>query len=128
MLQKHVLIVDDDSDVRAVIADILEDSGCQVTSVTGGQPMRAALESGAPFAAVVLDTLMPGEKSASLALYAKELGLPVVMISGSPDAIKFAYEHGLQLLAKPFDSRTLSAALEQALASGAHGQRPIDPK
>jgi hypothetical protein len=45
---------------------------------------------------------MPGEASSTLALLAKTLRLPVVMISGSPDGMKFAADHGLQLLRKPF--------------------------
>jgi hypothetical protein len=45
---------------------------------------------------------MPGEASASLALPLKERGIPVVMISGSPEAVKFAEDNGLQISAKTF--------------------------
>ena len=50
--------------------------------------------------AVVLDCGMSGEPSAQLALHAKSLSLPVVMISGHIEAMQFADENGLQLLAK----------------------------
>ena len=40
--------------------------------------------------AVVLDCKMPGEPSAKLALHAKSLRLPVVMIAGSGAAMQFA--------------------------------------
>jgi DNA-binding response OmpR family regulator len=73
--------------------------------------------------AIVLDAVMPGEKGASLARHAKDSGLPVVMISGSPEIISFAAEHGLQLLRKPFRAEELYAALDEALSSGEFGQR-----
>jgi hypothetical protein len=49
--------------------------------------------------AVVLDCGMFGEPSAQLALHAKSLSLPVVMISEHIKAMQFADENGPQLLA-----------------------------
>ena len=74
--------------------------------------------------AVILDALMPGEGSEPLALHACGLGIPVVMVSGSPDKIAFAEKNGLQLLRKPFRSEQLIDALKLAFASGVAGQRP----
>jgi len=73
--------------------------------------------------AIVLDAVTPGENGASLARHAKDLGLPVVMISGSNDEISFAAEQGLQLLRKPFQAEELYRALDTALSSGEFGQR-----
>jgi DNA-binding response OmpR family regulator len=77
--------------------------------------------------AIVLDAVTPGEKGASRARHAKDLGLPVVMISG-PEIISFAAEHGLQLLRKPFRAEELYAALDEALSSGEFGQRGGAPE
>ncbi|MFL5257876.1 MAG: response regulator, partial [Rhodopila sp.] len=77
---------------------------------------------GSPVDAVILDCIMPGELGPELALHAKSLRLPVVMISGSPDAMEFADENGFQFLAKPFHFDDLIAALEKALSSGPFGQ------
>jgi hypothetical protein len=66
---------------------------------------------------------MPGEGSISLALHLKGAGIPVVMISGSHEAMEYAEKNGLQLLRKPFDSRELYNAVDTALASGDFGQR-----
>jgi hypothetical protein len=66
---------------------------------------------------------MPGEASASLVLHLKERGIPLVMISGSPEAVKYAEDNGLQLLPKPFGSHELYSAVNMALASGEFGQR-----
>jgi DNA-binding NarL/FixJ family response regulator len=69
--------------------------------------------------AVVLDCGMPGEPSAQLALHAKSLSLPVVMISGHIKAMQFADENGLQLLRMA----GLLNAIDEAMRSGEFGQR-----
>lgn len=118
----QVLVVDDDRDVADVIAQMLEERGYRCTIAAGGTSMRGALTDD-EFDVVVLDALMPGEPSAALALHAKQLQLPVVMISGSDEMMIFAQEHDLQLLHKPFKMTDLYAALDTALASGECGQR-----
>jgi len=121
---KHILVVDDNGDVRDVIVDILQEQNYRVSSATSGSVMRDFLETGDTVDCVILDALMPGEASASLALHLKERGIPVVMISGSPAAVKDAMDNGLQLLRKPFRSQELYSAVNTALASGEFGQRP----
>jgi two-component system OmpR family response regulator len=120
---KHILVVDDDGDVRDVIVAILEDYNFRVSDVANGSLMRDFLQTADPVDCVVLDALMPGEANISLALHRKEVGLPVVMISGSHDAMKRAEEYNLQLLRKPFHARELYDAVNTALASGQFGQR-----
>jgi FixJ family two-component response regulator len=73
--------------------------------------------------AVVLDCRIPGEPSAQLALHAKSMRLPVVMISGHVGTMQFAAENGLQLLRKPFHMADLLNAVREAIASGEFGQR-----
>ena len=119
---KHILVVDDNADVRDVIVDALQEHNFSVTAVSSGSMMRDFLETDT-VDCVILDALMPGEVSASLALHLKKHGIPVVMISGSPDAIKYAMDNGLQLLRKPFRSQKLYSAVNMALASGEFGQR-----
>jgi two-component system OmpR family response regulator len=120
---QHILVIDDDGDVRDVLLEILQDREYRVSLAVGGRSMREFLRGDDPVDVVVLDAAMPGEASASLALYAKGLGLPVVMISGSPKMMQFAIEHDLQLLEKPFRGEELIAAIVEALASGEAGQR-----
>lgn len=123
-MARHVLVVDDDGDVRDVMMGMLQDNGFVATAATGGVAMRNILAAAAaPIDAIVLDAVMPGEESDTLALYAKTLRIPVVMISGSGESIKFAEENGLQLLRKPFRIPQLIEAVEAAIASGQFGQR-----
>src|SRR5215468_4432971 len=99
----HILVVDDDADVLAVIVEMLRVSGFIVTAADSGIAMREILADKALLTvdAVVLDWTMTGERSAQLALHARSLRLPVVMISGGIESMTFAEEHGLQLLRKP---------------------------
>ena len=123
---KHILVVDDNADVRDVIVDILQENHFRVTAASSGSVMRDFMETDGTVDCVILDALMPGEASASLALYLKERGIPVVMISGSPDAMKYAMDNGIQLLRKPFHLQELYSAVNTALASGEFGQRSQD--
>ena len=83
--------------------------------------MRDFLQTADPVDCVVLDALMPGEASISLVLHLKKVGLPVVVISGSPDAMEHAAENNLQLLRQPFHAQELCDAVNTALSSGEFG-------
>jgi len=115
---KHILVVDDDGDVRDVIVEILQSDNYRVSSASSGASMRDFLETANVVDCVVLDATMPGEGSISLALHLKGAGIPVVMISGSPEAMEYADKNRLQLLRKPFDAQELYDAVNTALASG----------
>ena len=66
---KHILVVDDNGDVRDVIVDTLQEHNYRVSAATDGSVMRDFLETGDTVDCVILDALMPGEASASLALH-----------------------------------------------------------
>src|SRR5436190_1614118 len=55
----EVLVVDDDPDIRMLVAFALEDSGYDVRQASDGASALAALEEHAPDA-MVLDVMMPG--------------------------------------------------------------------
>jgi|SRR6478735_857449 two-component system, OmpR family, response regulator len=120
---KHILVVDDDGDVLAILRDILEDRNYRVSSAVDGITMRQFLEGDDPVDAIVLDAAMPGEARATLAIHAKDLGLPLVVTSGNPDDMQFALDNGIQLLEKPFKAQDLVDAIIKALGSGEPGQR-----
>jgi DNA-binding NtrC family response regulator len=123
-MTQHILVVDDDQDVLPVLVEMLRDAGFTATPADSGVAMREVLAGESPAVdAVVLDCKMPGEPSAQLALHAKSLRLPVVMISGNGEAMQFAEGNGLQLLEKPFRMAELLTAIDEAIASGKFGQR-----
>jgi|SRR5208282_3363409 len=120
---KHILVVEDYDPVRELTAAMLEERGYRVSTAREGASMRHFLRTHDRVDAVVLDVVTPGEGGASLARHARELGIPVVMISGSHDAIRLAADHGLQLLRKPFRMEELYAEVDKALSSSEFGQR-----
>jgi CheY-like chemotaxis protein len=58
-VEKHVLIVDDDDDVRAMLAETLEYEGYHVLGARNGRDALAQLRSGTAVCAVLLDLVMP---------------------------------------------------------------------
>lgn len=112
---EHILVVDDNRDVRDVIVEILREYGYRVSWAIDGASMREFLQGSDPVDAIILDALMPGETGTSLAVHAKELGLPLVMISGSLEALDLAAQNNLQVLKKPFRAQELIDALVRAM-------------
>jgi CheY-like chemotaxis protein len=107
--------------------DLLQAHGYRVSVATGGDAMRAVLETADPVDVVVLDATMPGESSVALARHARDRGIRIVMISGNPDQMEAYQERADQLPWKSFTGAQLQRALEHALASEMAGQRPEDP-
>ena len=62
---EHVLIVDDDAEIRRLLGEYLERNGMRVTAVADGQGMRAALRRHR-FDLLVLDLMLPGEDGLTL--------------------------------------------------------------
>ena len=123
-MARHILVVDDDRDVRDAIVETLIDHGFAATAANGSVAMREIFAvGGPPINAIVLDAWMSGEANAALARLAEFFRLPVVMISSCHEFMRFAADHGLQLLHKPFHAAELIQAVESALASGQPGQR-----
>src|SRR5712672_2627835 len=122
---KHILVVDDNNDVRDVVVAILQEHHYRVSAASGGSEMHDFLETGETVDCVILDVLMPGEASASLVLHLKERKIPFLLISGSFDAMKYAEDNGLQFLRKPFRSQELYSSVNTALTSGEFRQAII---
>ena len=59
-LPDHILLVDDDREIRTLVADYLERQGLRCSAVADGKQMRATLANGR-YDLVVLDLMLPGE-------------------------------------------------------------------
>ena len=62
---EHILIVDDDAEIRSLLRQYLERNGMRATTVADGREMRAALARG-EIDLVVLDLMLPGEDGLTL--------------------------------------------------------------
>ncbi len=114
----HILLVDDDHDVRAALADGLEAQGHRVTQASDGTAALFAMKTETP-EVVVADFAMPGMNGAELARLIAERWpeLPVIFASGYADtgAIEVATGGKAMMLRKPFDIDDLLHAIDTTL-------------
>ena len=116
--QPHILVVDDDRDIRLLVGDYLKKNGYRASVAADGRQMREALAvSGIDL--VVLDLMLPGEDGLSLCrdLRARS-DLPVLMLSarGEPIDRILGLEMGADdYLAKPFEPRELLVRVRNIL-------------
>jgi CheY-like chemotaxis protein len=122
--RSFVLVVDDDPEVGALVADILEGAGFCVGVAQDEAEARAALlaaDSPSP-AVVVLDLGLPEdggiELLAQLRANERTRELPVVVLTGRPDLEHDIQARGLPIsafLAKPVSARHLAEVVEASM-------------
>lgn len=114
----RVLVVDDDKDLRDLIADFLSQNGFEVHTAAQGKDMDRVLARG-DIGLVVLDYMMPGEDGLSICKRLQDQGgPPVIMLSARGEEIDRIV--GLELgaddyMAKPFHPRELLARIRAVL-------------
>jgi PAS domain S-box-containing protein len=115
-----VLVVDDDPDVRAFLAESLEGLGCTVVPAASGAEGLEALRRSPPDLALV-DYAMPGMNGADVAREARRLhpGLPIVFVTGYAESeqLEAALGCDVPVLRKPFTLAQLASAVEENLAT-----------
>jgi two-component system, OmpR family, response regulator len=114
----HILVVDDDAEIRNLVAEYLTLHGYRVSVARDGTQMRSALEADCPDL-VVLDLMLPGEDGLSLCrdLRARS-SLPVIMLTARREEIDriIGIEMGADdYLGKPFNPRELLARIKSVL-------------
>lgn len=118
LLSPHILVVDDDPAIRALLLEYLAAHELRVTAVASGREMTALLDQEA-VDLVVLDLKLPGEDGLLLARALRERGnLPIVLLTGRAEEADRVM--GLELgaddyVTKPFSPRELLARLRAVL-------------
>ena len=122
--EAHILVVEDDGEMRALIARFLRQNGYRVTAVRDGREMWETL-AGASVDLVLLDIMLPGQSGLDLcrALRAKS-GVPVIMVTARGEETDRVL--GLELgaddyIPKPFGRAELLARV-RALLRRARGE------
>lgn len=128
----HILVVDDELDIRELVADILEDCGYAVTTVHDASAASSAVRLG-QFDAILLDIWLPGKDGITLLKewgQQKEFDTPVVMMSAhgsvqtAVEAVRFgAYDY----LEKPVSAGRLEITLRNAVMSGSMKSDKVEP-
>ncbi len=116
--QPHVLVVDDDAEIAALVSRYLSRHGCRVSTVANGAQLRASL-AGQPIDLILLDLGLPDEDGLLLLRHLQgHWRGPVIVISGRGESVERVV--GLELgaddyVTKPFDLRELLARIRSVL-------------
>ncbi|BBP00641.1 response regulator [Sulfuriferula nivalis] len=117
----QILIVDDDREIRTLLAEYLEVNGLRALTAQNGNEMRHVLEQ-VRIDLIVLDLTLPGEDGLTLCrnlrVHPLYSGIPVIMLTarGEPLDRIIGLEMGADdYLSKPFEPRELFARIRSVL-------------
>jgi CheY-like chemotaxis protein len=109
-----IMIVDDDDEVRVVVAEFLQDFGYQVVQAGGGAEALQILADTAALRMIITDVRMPDMSGLELAELAtqRRSDLKIILISG----YFVSQQVGRRFLRKPFRMAELAAMVRDELA------------
>lgn len=117
----HILVVDDDSRIRDLLARYLHDHGFRVTTAIDAETARASMR-GLSYDLLILDVMMPKESGIDFAKALRENNqVPILMLTAraEPEQRIEGLETGVDdYLAKPFDPRELLLRVGNILRRG----------
>ena len=123
----HILVIDDDREIRDLLARFLQLHRFRVTAVRDGREARRVWALG-HYQLVVLDLMLPGESGLDVARWLRAQGsVPIVMLTAMGEETDRIV--GLELgaddyLAKPFNPRELLARIRAVLRRAGEGGEP----
>ena len=123
----HLLVVDDDERLRALLQRYLTSNGYRVTAAPGAAEARALMKS-MEFDLLILDVMMPGESGLELTKSVRtESSVPILMLTarGDPaDRIAGLEQGADDYLPKPFEPRELLLRVNSLLRRAAPPETP----
>ena len=115
-----ILLVEDDGEVAALVADMLRSIGYEVLHVASAAAALGALANGRRVDLVFSDIMMPGgTNGVELAgeVRRRRADLPILLTSGFSEAVrKDADALGIPVLSKPYGLQELQVAVQAQLA------------
>lgn len=123
----HIVVVDDEADLRATLEEFLSLRGYAVTTAEGGAALRQAIARRRPDL-VLLDLNMPGEDGLTLARWLRqETDAAIIMLTSAAEVVDRVI--GLEVgaddyIGKPFDLRELLARIKSVLRRTAPAAAP----
>ena len=115
-----VLVVDDEADIRDLVAGVLEDEGYSVRTASDSDSALSAIEDRRP-SLVLLDVWLQGSRLDGLQILEqvkrRDPTLPVIMISGHGNldtAVAAIREGAVDFIEKPFEAGKLLHLVERA--------------
>ncbi|HTI79057.1 MAG TPA: PAS-domain containing protein [Acetobacteraceae bacterium] len=125
---RTILVVDDEPECRATIADILTTYGFTVTVAAGGEEALSLLDRDMRFDLLLADYTMPGMTGVELAHVVRARGerMPIVFLTGGGSAGEWVSGERW-VLTKPFLTRSLLDMVRAALDHAHRGNGARDP-
>jgi two-component system NtrC family sensor kinase len=115
----HILVVEDDAAVAAVLSELLQQRGFEVTIATSALEALERLESGAPTDLMLTDVVMTGHLNGlqlARTVRSRYPRVAVLVMTGYAAEIARIASEGFTVLTKPFDVATLSEAIARKIA------------
>lgn len=114
----NILVVDDDREIRSLLAEYLDGNGFRTFTATNGVDMRKLMTE-TRIDLIVLDLTLPGEDGLTLCRNLRaQSSVPVIMLTARGDPLDriLGLEMGADdYLAKPFEPRELFARIRSVL-------------
>src|SRR6185437_6127891 len=126
----HLLIVDDDREIRTLLGQYLDKHEFRTSVVPDGKEMRRVMER-SRVDLIVLDLMLPGEDGLSICREVRTRSqVPIIMLTARGEDVDRIV--GLELgaddyLAKPFNPRELLVRIKAVLRRAAHAPRDPTP-
>lgn len=117
-ISPHILVVDDNLEIRELLSKHLGKEGLRVTTVPDGKAMSMALADH-KIDLIILDLMLPGEDGLTLCRQLRTgSDIPVIMLTAKGDEIDRVL--GLEMgaddyISKPFSARELTARIKAVL-------------
>ncbi len=116
--QGRILLVEDNADVAASTRSLLQMQGFEVDLAVSADEALARLRRGVAWDLVLSDVVMPGSANGlelARTLRREAPQLPLVLMTGYTPELAAATAEGFAVIAKPFDTRVLRRALDEAM-------------
>jgi len=120
----HILVVEDDREIRTLVSRFLQANELRVTTVGDGREMDRLLRD-SRIDLIVLDVMLPGEDGLEICRRVRSSSsLPVIMLTAKSEDVDRIV--GLEIgaddyMTKPFNPRELLARIRAVLRRGANG-------
>ena len=128
--ETHIIVVDDEIDIREMLQDYLGGQGFTVAAASGGMELRRLIDERAPHL-VVLDVNMPGEDGLTLTRFLREhMDVGIILLTAAGQTVDRIV--GLEVgaddyIPKPFDPRELLARIKSVLRRSQVPAKPAAP-
>ncbi|UOF02573.1 response regulator [Bdellovibrio reynosensis] len=124
----HLLIIDDEPELREVLVALLEDVTSEISQAANGIEAIELLKQ-KKFHAVLSDEKMPKKSGLDVLKWMREHGIntPFIMHTGygQKDIVREAQKYGAQaFIDKPWDEKTLIRTVQDALNRGMQQDKP----